>query len=201
MASLASEAAQGIRDIGGYRLFQDETDAGATDHCKLTFSAAELGLSGRELAKILREQYKIDTEMDTDFYVLCMLTIGHDSGDVRRLLSALRRIAGERVRAGAAPLRPAPAGIGFLAGRKTAFVLERTPREVFFHGRETTSLTQAAGRLAAGVVAVYPPGAPLIFPGQRLSDEDTRRIAEIRDMGGVLTGLSSDGQIQVCREN
>jgi arginine/lysine/ornithine decarboxylase len=195
MASLASETAQGIRDIGGYRLFQDEADAGETDPCKITFSAVELGLSGHSLAEILRERYKIDVEMETDFCVLCMLTVGHGSGDVRRLLSALRQIAGDR--AGSAPVKPAPVSLIRQSG---AVTVERTPREVFFREREAVRLTQARGRLAAGAVTAYPPGAPLIFPGQRLNDDDIGRIAEIQGKGGALTGILSGGRIQVCRE-
>ncbi|MDR1204730.1 MAG: hypothetical protein LBL26_04515 [Peptococcaceae bacterium] len=200
MASLASETAQGIRDIGGYRLFQDEADAGETDPCKITFSAAELGLSGHDLAGILRERYEIDVEMDTDFYVLCMLTIGHGSGDVRRLLSALRQIA--RDRAGSASVKPASvkSAPDSLIRQSAAVTVERTPREVFFSEREAVGLTQARGRLAAGAVAVYPPGTPLIFPGQRLNGGDIERLVEIRGKGGVLTGLLSGGRIQVCRE-
>jgi arginine/lysine/ornithine decarboxylase len=203
MAALAAETARGIRAIGGYRLFRDETDAGETDPCRITFSAADLGLSGHDLAGILRERYKIDVEMDTDFYVLCMLTVGHDAGDVERLLSALRQIAGERVKlasAGLAPAKFAPAKAVSPVLRETVVAVERTPREVFFCEREAVCLEQAQGRLAAGIVAVYPPGVPLIFPGQRLKDDDTRRIAEIRDMGGALTGLLSGGRIQVCGE-
>jgi arginine/lysine/ornithine decarboxylase len=167
-------------------------------------------LSGHGLAEILREQYGIYVEMETDFFVLCMLTVGHDSGDIRRLLSALRRIAGER--AGSAPVRSAapvgtaqagtaPTVTASLILRGRPVMMERTPREVFFCERDVVSLARARDRLAANAVTAYPPGVPLIFPGQRLEDEDTRRIEEFRNAGGVLTGLLGDGRIQVCREN
>jgi arginine/lysine/ornithine decarboxylase len=205
LESLAGELAQGIRDIGGYRLFQDEVGGGySMDVCKITLSGAELGLSGFDLAGILRRQFKIDVEMSTDFYVLCLLTMGHEIGDIRRILSALKHIAGTcatggtlRARTGRDKGGPA-CGKGY--GRLGPVILERTPRDVYFEPKEIVSLSQARGRLAAHIVAAYPPGTPLVYPGQRLSQQDADRIMAVKEAGGALTGLLEGDRVQVCRE-
>jgi lysine decarboxylase len=115
------------------------------------------------------------------------------------MLSALRRIAGDH--AGNAALRPFrdkddPA---YERGRGPA-VLERTPREVYFGPKDTVDLGQAQGRLAANILATYPPGVPLVYPGQRLSRETTDRILALKGMGRPVAGLLEGGRIQVCRE-
>ena len=46
-----------------------------------------------------------------------------------------------------------------------------TPREAFFAGEEAVPLTAAAGRIAAEAITPYPPGIPLVMPGERLSDD------------------------------
>jgi arginine/lysine/ornithine decarboxylase len=205
LESLAGELAQGIRDIGGYRLFQDEVGGDyQIDACKITLSGVELGLSGFDLAGILQRQFRIDVEMSTDFYVLCLLTMGHGIGDIQRMLSALRQIA--ETRAGCrAPCARAVRNKGGLAygdryGRLAPVTLERTPRDVYFESKDMVSLAQAQGRLAANIVAAYPPGIPLIYPGQRLSQHDTERIMAVKEAGGALTGLLEGDRVQVCRE-
>jgi arginine/lysine/ornithine decarboxylase len=201
LEALAEALAQGIRDIGGYRLFQDEAGGGyQIDPCKVTLSGWELGLSGFDLAGMLREEFRIDVEMATDFYVLCLLTMGHEPGDIQRLLSALRQIAGKRAGGGPVRARRGHGGPACVRPALAPAILERAPRDVYFGPKEMVGLAQARGRLAACIVAAYPPGVPLVYPGQRLSQDDTERILAAKAAGGALSGLLDGDRLQVCSE-
>ncbi|HEY6577330.1 MAG TPA: decarboxylase, partial [Mycobacterium sp.] len=58
-----------------------------------------------------------------------------------------------------------------------------TPREAFFAADETVPLSRASGRIAAEAITPYPPGIPLVMPGERLDD----------DVIGLLTALRVEG--------
>ena len=70
-----------------------------------------------------------------------------------------------------------------------------------FHSqREEVCLKEAAGRIAAGFLMLYPPGIPLAAPGEVLDEELMQRIEDSREKGLSLRGLSSEGRIPVVVE-
>ncbi len=88
-----------------------------------------------------------------------ILTIGDGTRSVRRLIGALKRSLSRRE--GTATRPPVAA----MAGRVTP-ESALTPREAFFAPHERVSAARAAGRIAAEIIAPYPPGIPAIAPGR-----------------------------------
>ena len=78
-----------------------------------------------------------------------------------------------------------------------------TPREAFFGRHETIATELAADRVAAESVAVYPPGIPNVFPGERLTSRTIDFIRRTLDQGGTVRGLSDPtaGTIRVVIED
>jgi len=65
-----------------------------------------------------------------------------------------------------------------------------TPREAFFGRHEIVPMAKATDRVAAESAAVYPPGIPNVFPGERLTGRTIDFIRRTLDQGGTIRGLS-----------
>jgi len=61
-----------------------------------------------------------------------------------------------------------------------------TPREAFFAERETVRWAEAAGRVCAEVVAPYPPGVPVLAPGERITTEALTALRRASDEGARI---------------
>jgi len=73
-----------------------------------------------------------------------------------------------------------------------------TPREAFYCGSRYTALQDARGKIAAATVASYPPGMPLVAPGERITDDVITYIQEASRAGVCFRGLDGDGRIKIC---
>ncbi len=151
------------------------------DLTRLTISAADLGLSGFELKDLLFEEYNIDLEMADDRNILAIVTFANTKDDMQRLVEALRGVAEKH--AGAKPLPPAEK-IPPIPG----YVL--SPREAYFAEKKRVPWEEALGKVSAEMIAPYPPGIPVINPGERISEEVWSYIESVRRRKGHMHGPS-----------
>ena len=129
------------------------------DPSKIYISTCGAGLTGVELAQILRETYRIEVEMAGAHAVLAMTGAGDTAASVGALAKALREIDAACVAAETAPLPlpPLPERVcGIYAARRATS--ENLPR------------AKAAGKISTEYIYAYPPGIPLVVPGERLSE-------------------------------
>ncbi len=61
-----------------------------------------------------------------------------------------------------------------------------SPREAFFAGNETVPASRAAGRISAELIAPYPPGVPVLAPGELISAEAIASLREVKADGGRI---------------
>lgn len=193
---LAQELRGSIQDIKGYQVF----DAGQVpgrfqDPGKLVLSAAGLGISGWELGGILQRKYGIYVEFSDYYYVLLLITPGHKSEDLALLLKALKDIAQFE-----ATSRQINCGkYVYLYKEDVPVVL--SPRQVYYHGKEEIKIAQAAGRIAGRPLTIYPPGIPLVWPGQELKAEQLDYIEWSQKQGLPVQGLADSGMVTVVKED
>jgi lysine decarboxylase len=162
--------------LEGVRVLSDEvlTAPGVADldRTRVTVSARDLGLTGYELETVLRDEYGIAVEAADPLNVLLNVTFGDSRDDVAGLASAMADLAARRRGAaaisGATPLASWP--------RFTRQVM--SPRDAFFARSEAVPVGQTAGRVSAEIVAPYPPGIPIVAPGEEISDEIAVYLAE-----------------------
>ncbi len=143
---------------------------------KLVIDASLSGISGRELYDILREKYHLQLEMAAENYCLAMFTIADTDEGYARMQEALLEIDGEL--AGDADY--AETGD---SEQKASTVSENEPAPLplsraWDMEAQWVGLRSACGRIAADFVNLYPPGVPLLVPGERITEE---LIATIRD--------------------
>ncbi|MGI6012326.1 MAG: aminotransferase class I/II-fold pyridoxal phosphate-dependent enzyme [Ruminococcus sp.] len=162
---LASWARREIKNIPHMRCLSKEEIKGNffvsdLDETRLVFGCEKM--SGYELQKMLRREYGIETELSDFKNVVAVITFANDKEDIEKLIMALKDISGRissRSFRSRSVVMPAPAPM----------IL--SPREAYFSETRTVKWEEARGKTAAEMIAPYPPGIPLICPGERLTEE------------------------------
>lgn len=154
------------------------------DETKLVFGAPGLSLSGPALQTQLNERYCIHPELAGPGFVLCIMTVGSRQDDVDRLVLAVEAIAADhaaRAREGLPQPCASLAAMAHALSRQEPSVA-CSPRQAYFARCRPVPLEQACGRVAAEVVTPYPPGVPVLMPGERITPALTEFLLALRSM-------------------
>jgi len=189
----AEDARSKINRIDGLSCFSRDRAKAAgmsdMDVTKLTITVSDLGLSGYHVSHLLNTRYGIQVEMADPFHILVIVSIGDRQDDLNRLVESLRMIASETGLQGALlPLdkvHPPRLDNRFLI----------TPREAFYSKTELLGLDQAAGRVSSEIVTVYPPGIPLLVPGEEISADAIAYIRNMAGLGAIIDGLNENNTV------
>lgn len=190
---LAEDARAEINRIPGlYCLTKERARAAGMadmDVTKLAIRVSDIGLSGYHVSQILNTRFGIQVEMADPFHILVIVSIGDRREDLQRLVDALRVLASETGLQGSLlPLdRVRPP---LLRNRP-----EMTPREAFYSRTQMVPIAEAAGRIASEIVTVYPPGIPLLVPGEEISKEAIEYITNMSGLGAIIDGLNESNSI------
>lgn len=192
---LAEGLRSAIRKIKGYSLFGDELEATwLYDPTKIIISARALGLTGWELASILRD-HGIMVEFSDYYYVLLLITIGHERSHIEYLLKALREISKYHKKKNSLPPMEKTSDIYELMPH-----LQLTPRQVFWSNRSYLPIRQAVGRITGDVLVVYPPGIPLLWPGQIIEPVHVDYLEWAYRHSLPISGLTEELRLAVVSE-
>ena len=157
------------------------------DHTKINVDMSACGLTGLELEERLMKR-GIFVELVTGDILMCMTGIGNKRCDYDRLLSALRDLSTD------APLIKKPP-----AGRQSVTVKKLLQREIP-SACERVPVGQAAGRVCGSSIIPYPPGIPIICPGEIMDGEVLAYAAALRDAGEKVMGIDEAGCVLVGKE-
>lgn len=178
-----SEYARGeINAIGDFYAFSREIIDGDRvfdfDATKLAVSTLPVGLAGIEVYDILRDEYDIQVEFGDLSNILCYVSVGDRRRDIERLIGALSEI--RRL------YKKSPAGM--MTTEYISPKVETTPKAAFFAPKKQLPLAMTSGRVAAEFVMCYPPGIPILAPGEVITSDISDYIAYAKDKGCSLTG-------------
>ncbi|OSX55219.1 aminotransferase class I/II-fold pyridoxal phosphate-dependent enzyme [Anoxybacillus ayderensis] len=186
---LANETRKQINDIDYlYCVGKEIIGTKATfdyDPTKLIISVKELGLTGYEVEKWLREHYNIEVELSDLYNILCIITPGDTKRETGVLVEALRRLSNEfrhQAEVGKKPKVLLP----------DIPVLALTPRDAFYSETEVVPFDESAGRIIAEFVMVYPPGIPIFIPGEIITEENLNYIRKNIEVGLPVQGPEDD---------
>ncbi|MDE7247006.1 MAG: hypothetical protein K2N43_03885 [Lachnospiraceae bacterium] len=157
---------------------------------KIVISVRGTKMTGKELSDILREKYHLELEMAAETYALAMMTLMDEAEGWQRLADALIEIDGriEEKQAQLTAERPVFAEAGL------------TMTEAFHSPREELALENASGRISADFITPYPPGVPLVTPGELIDKELIKVIRKHLETGLLVQGVSPDDRIGVIVE-
>jgi len=157
------------------------------DWTKLNFSLGELGINGAELEEILSEKYGILIELYTGDVVMCMTGIGNTKEHLVKLTNALAEIAAER-KANKTAGKPTKKAVQLIVPKQAElFDIPKYKKRV--------PLSEAAGLICASSIIPYPPGIPLVCPGEKLNAETIEYIKTLRELGEKVIGVNEQGEI------
>ncbi|MET3288093.1 aminotransferase class I/II-fold pyridoxal phosphate-dependent enzyme [Brevibacillus fluminis] len=152
----------------------------AMDTTKLLIHVRELGITGWEVENWLRDKYNIEVEMSDLYNILCFITAGDTEETVSVLINALRHLAIEFAHAEVAdPIKVSLPNIPSLS---------LSPRDAFYAETEIVPLKEAAGRIITEFIMVYPPGIPILMPGEVVTQENIDYIMENLRVGLPVQG-------------
>lgn len=181
--TLAEDARLRLNEIPGVycpgREILQSSATYALDPLKLTIRVAGLGLSGYEAENRLRDEFNIEVELSDLYNVLCIVSFGDRQEDIDRLVEAVAAIAKDALRRGGEPSR-------ILASSTP--VLAMNPRDAFYSKTEIVSLRMAVGRTIADMIMVYPPGIPILLPGEIVTLDNVLYIEENLKAGLPVQG-------------
>ncbi len=165
--------------------------SGKADYGKLVISARNTCISGKEIADILRDRYRIETEMAAPGFVLAMFTVCDGPGGYDKVADALTDLNGRLER------------YGLLAedGEKPVDISTRLPEPVIKmpisdaidSDSEEIAFNESVGRISSSVICLYPPGTPIVAPGEEITAQHVQFIDKCLKAGFNVKGIERAG--------
>ena len=182
VAGVAEYARAEINAIGDYYAFSRELINGDSifdfDITKLSVHTLDIGLAGIEVYDILRDEYDIQIEFGDIGNILAYISVGDRAREIERLVSAMaeirRRFKKDRT--------------GMLTQEYIAPQVVLSPQDAFYGDKVRLPLHETNGRVCGEFVMCYPPGIPILAPGERITQEIIDYIAYAKVKGCNLTG-------------
>jgi arginine decarboxylase len=163
----------------------------ALDRTRLTVTVSALGINGFAADEFLRDRFQVTAELPTLQHLTFIISLGNTAADIEQLVTAFHALS-ERTeyRSSAAPglplsdapLPPAPL----------------TPRQAFFAATEVLPVAAAIDRISAELVCPYPPGIPVLMPGEVITEAAIEFLRQVLEAGGVVSGCA-DANLQTLR--
>jgi len=178
-----SEYARGeINKIGGYYAYSKDLINGDTiydfDLTRLSVYTRNIGLAGKEVYDILRDEYEIQIELGDIGNIIAIISAGDRMFEIERLIAALSEI--KRLYS--------KDKTGMFENEYINPVVRIAPQEAFYSESRSILIEQSIGKISSDFVMCYPPGIPIIAPGEEVTKEIVKYIKYAKEKGCLLTG-------------
>lgn len=150
------------------------------DPTKITINFKNFGIPGTRIADILRKQYHIQVELSDLYNILAMGTIADEREDYEKLYDAIYDIS-----------------VKYSSEREVRDIPQVTwrmpyqalsPREAVYEPMEMVDFKKSDGRVSAEIIAPYPPGIPVILPGEIITNEIIENVLKVKGAGIKING-------------
>ncbi len=160
------------------------------DRTRLTVTVSELGVDGFRADEILHQTLGVTAEFPSLQHLTFIISLGNTQADIDRLVQALITLGTLEK----SSIQKPPA-IVKLQDSKCSLL---SPRQAFFAPSETLAIAQTVDRISAELVCPYPPGIPVLLPGEQISGAAITDLQEILAAGGVISGCA-DSSLKTLR--
>ncbi len=164
---------------------KDDKTIHEKDNTKLLFRID--GIKGSRVKKILREDYNIRLEMADYYYGLALTTVMNDEDDFEKLIFAIEDIAKK------APYEE----LNQISIKMPTPIMRMGIHDSYYAQKEVVNLEDSIGRISATSVIPYPPGIPLIVPGEEITKDLYHHILSIMENGLEIVGLMGYNKEQI----
>ncbi len=178
----AEYAREEINEIGDYYAYSREIINGDSvfdfDTTKLSVNTLALGLAGKEVYDLLRDEYDIQIEFGDLGNILAYISVGDKNKNIERLISALaeiRRLYKKDT-------------TGMLESEYISPEVALSPQEAFYADKISLPTNDCEGEICCEFVMCYPPGIPILAPGELITREVIDYIEYAKSKGCLITG-------------
>jgi arginine decarboxylase len=158
----------------------------AMDPTHVSLDVKGLGLTGFSAADWLRDHHRIHLELADHRRVMALVSYADGDPNIDRLIGALRHLCRDHEGADPAPDFEVPPPNELRLEQATV------PRDAYLGRTEDVPWREAAGRISSEMVCPYPPGIPIVAPGERLSQEVVDYLEQTVAMGGMVEGAADE---------
>lgn len=194
--NMADYARKEVNKIGDYYAFGEEIinndDIYSFDNTKLCIHTRKIGLAGIEVYDKLRDEYNIQIEFGDIGNVLAIISVGDRNLELERLIAALAELK-----------RKYKKDYTHLFDHEYINpIVKYSPQKAFYSNKHSVKLDNSIGKTSAEFVMAYPPGIPIIAPGEEITQEIITYIKYAKEKGCVMQGTEDIelNNIQVMEE-
>ena len=188
----ASYARDEINKLGGYYAFGEELVDGdmvyGFDSTKLSIHTRDIGLAGIEVYDLLRDDYGIQIEFGDIGNILAIISAGDRNIEIERLIAALSEI--KRLH------QKDKAGLFDHEYIKPNIIMG--PQQAFYSRKVSLPIAKSEGRVCGEFVMCYPPGIPILAPGELITKDVVNYIMYAKEKGCFMTGTQDMKIENIC---
>lgn len=158
------------------------------DETKIVINVSGLGLTGFEVYDLLLKDYNIQAELADMYNVLAIMSVGDDEASINNFVMAIRGIA-----------------LNYKKDKELTFdyimkipEVSVSPREAFYSRKKKVSIYEAVGEVSGESIMIYPPGVPIVTPGEKISAKIVDYLLLLKKVQGSLTD-SEDPEINYIK--
>lgn len=180
--NLVENARKRINEIDGLYAFGKEVIGKNAvvdfDVTKLGVNVKGIGLTGLKVYDLLRDEYNIQAELGDMYNILAIVSLGDSSESLDALIEALGDIANK--------YRNKSKNVLKVSFENPEVVI--SPRDAFYGEKISVPIKEAIGKISGEGVMAYPPGIPIISPGERIKADTIEYIEILKSQESMLTG-------------
>lgn len=180
--AFADYARNEINNIGGYYAYGSELIDGDAvfdfDTTKLSVHTRDIGLAGIEVYDLLRDDYGIQIEFGDIGNILAIISAGDRNIEIERLISALSEIKRLHEKD----------KTGLFDHEYINPIIEMGPQKAFYSDKISLPIEESVGRVCGEFVMCYPPGIPILAPGELITQDILNYVLYAKEKGCFMTG-------------
>ncbi|MFA7127401.1 MAG: aminotransferase class I/II-fold pyridoxal phosphate-dependent enzyme [Bacilli bacterium] len=193
---MAAKTRERLAEIPGLKVMDkehlQETGRFSYDETKIVVKVSDLGLSGFEVFQKMRKKYNIQLELAETHSILCVLSMGTTKDDLENLCDAFEDLSRQFYK----PHRRL-GKIRFDYQLPEAYA---RPRDAYHAPKLYVSLQDSINEISAESIMIYPPGIPLVIPGELITEEVVNNINYYLKKGSTLLSDLEDGRVKIINK-
>ncbi len=156
------------------------------DQTRLTVNVSKIGFTGFAAEEILDKKFHVTPEFSSWQNLTFIISLGNTKADIQNLIQGLNNLT---------HVTPLTSECQPCKNRNDAIMahdLSISPREAFFASSEVLPLEETQDRICAEIICPYPPGIPVLMPGEIITKSALEYLQEIQNMGGFISGCADE---------
>lgn len=156
------------------------------DQTRLTVNVSEIKFTGFASEEILDKKFHVTPEFSSWQNLTFIISLGNTKADIQKLIQGLNNLTH------VTPLTSECQPCNNINDAIIASIMSISPREAFFANSEAIPVAETQERICAEIICPYPPGIPVLMPGEIITKSALEYLQEIQNMGGFISGCADE---------